>query len=224
MMKNLKHIILFFTLIFSVAFSSKIAVATKVKGQVEIMAVGKKGFSDLRPGTILSDGDKIRTRSSGFTAIIFIDDKSTLKVKDNSEVVINGKRTAASISKKINMDEGTIRATVNKQNTDFVIQTPTSVASVKGTDFWLVSDPETGDQIIGIEGIVGLTNSETGQEIEVTEGMSGLSTPNGNVGLTETDPSSIPEDPSDDIEGPSEVKIYLEGPNGEQKVIIIEYQ
>ena len=42
MMKNLKHIILFFTLIFSVAFSSKIAVATKVKGQVEIMAVGKK--------------------------------------------------------------------------------------------------------------------------------------------------------------------------------------
>ena len=224
MMKNIKHIILFFTLIFSVAFSNKIAVATKVKGQVEIMAVGKKGFSDLRPGTILSDGDKIRTGSSGFTAIIFIDDKSTLKVKDNSEVVINGKRTAASISKKINMDEGTIRATVNKQNTDFVIQTPTSVASVKGTDFWLVSDPETGDQIIGIEGIVGLTNSETGQEIEVTEGMSGLSTPNGNVGLTETDQSSIPEDPSDDIEGPSEVKIYSEGPNGEQKVIIIEYQ
>ena len=224
MMKNIKHIILFFTLIFSVAFSNKIAVATKVKGQVEIMAVGKKGFSDLRPGTILSDGDKIRTGSSGFTAIIFIDDKSTLKVKDNSEVVINGKRTAASISKKINMDEGTIRATVNKQNTDFVVQTPTSVASVKGTDFWLVSDPETGDQIIGIEGIVGLTNSETGQEIEVTEGMSGLSTPNGNVGLTETDPYSIPDDPSDEIEGPSQVKIYLEGPNCEQKVMIIEYQ
>ena len=115
-------------------------------------------------------------------------------------------------------------STVKKQNTDFVIQTPTSVASVKGTDFWLVSDPETGDQIIGIEGIVGLVNNETGQEIDVSEGMSGLSTPDGNVGLTETDPSSIPEDPSDDIEGPSQVKIYLEGPNGEQKVMIIEYQ
>ena len=54
--------------------------------------------------------------------------------------------------------------------------------------------------------------------------MSGLSTPDGNVGLTETDPSSIPDDPSDEIEGPSQVKIYLEGPNGEQKVMIIEYQ
>ena len=223
-MKFNRHIILLFTFIFSVALPNKIAVATKVKGPVEIMPIGKKGFSDLEPGTILSDGDKIRTGPSGFTAIIFIDDKSTLKVKDNSEVVITGKRTAASISKKINMDEGTIRATVKKQNTDFVIQTPTSVASVKGTDFWLVSDPETGDQIIGIEGIVGLVNNETGQEIDVSEGMSGLSTLDGNVGLTETDPSSIPDDPSDEIEGPSQVKIYLEGPNGEQKVMIIEYQ
>ena len=223
-MKFNRHIILLFTFIFSVALPNKIAVATKVKGPVEIMPIGKKGFSDLEPGTILSDGDKIRTGPSGFTAIIFIDDKSTLKVKDNSEVVITGKRTAASISKKINLDEGTIRATVKKQNTDFVIQTPTSVASVKGTDFWLVSDPETGDQIIGIEGIVGLVNNETGQEIDVSEGMSGLSTPDGNVGLTETDPSSIPDDPSDEIEGPSQVKIYLEGPNGEQKVMIIEYQ
>ena len=223
-MKFNKHIIFLFTFAFSVALPNKIAVATKVKGPVEIMPIGKKGFSDLEPGTILSDGDKIRTGPSGFTAIIFIDDKSTLKVKDNSEVVITGKRTAASISKKINMDEGTIRATVKKQNTDFVIQTPTSVASVKGTDFWLVSDPETGDQIIGIEGIVGLVNNETGQEIDVSEGMSGLSTPDGNVGLTETDPSSIPDDPSDETEGPSQVKIYLEGPNGEQKVMIIEYQ
>jgi len=42
--------------------------------------------------------------------------------------------------------------------------------------------------------------------------------------LSETDPSSIPEDPSADQEGPSQIKIYLEGPNGEQKVMIIEYQ
>ncbi len=79
------------------------------------------------------------------------------------------------------MDIGTIRATVKKQNTDFVIQTPTSVASVKGTDFWLITDPAEGDLIIGLEGIVGLTNSETGEEIDVTEGLSGISTPDGDL-------------------------------------------
>jgi len=223
-MKNIIYIILISSVILSIGFANKIAVTTKVKGVVEIMPVGKKDFSNLKPGTILSDGDKIRTGSKGFAAIIFIDDKSTLKLKENSEAVITGQRSAASISKKINMDVGTVRATVTKQNTDFVIQTPTSVASVKGTDFWLLTDPENGDQIIGLEGIVGLTNNETGQEVDVSEGMSGISTPDGNIGLEETDQSSIPDDPSDESDGPSQIKIYLEGPNGEQRVMIIEYQ
>ena len=224
MIKNIKYIILFTSIISSFVFANKIAVTTKVKGMVEIMPIGEKDFSNLKPGTILSNGDKIRTGSKGFVAIIFIDDKSTLKLKENTEAVITGQRSAASISKKINMDIGTVRATVTKQNTDFVIQTPTSVASVKGTDFWLVTDPENGDQIIGIEGIVGLTNNETGQEVDVSEGMTGISTPDGNIGLEDTDQSSIPDDPSDESDGPSQIKIYLEGPNGEQRVMIIEYQ
>ena len=223
-MKNYYLLIILFVINHSCLFSNKIAVTTKINGKVEIMPIGKKDFFDLNSGRILSDGDKIRTGSKGFVAIIFIDDKSTLKLKENSEVIINGQRMASSISKKINMDEGTIRATIQKQNSNFVIQTPTSVASVKGTDFWLVSNPENGDQIIGIEGIVGLTNSDTGQEIDVTEGMSGFSTPDGSIDLEETDQSSIPDDPSEDMEGPSQIKIYLEGPNGEQRVMVIEYQ
>ena len=216
-------LIVFSVLIFSIVFGNKIAVATKVKGLVEIMPTGKKDFLDLKSGTILSDGDKIRTGRTGFAAIIFIDDKSTLKIKGNTEAVISGQRTAASISKKINMYIGTVRATIQKQNTDFVIQTPTSVASVKRTDLWLITDPVAGDQVIGIDGVISLVNSETGHEVEVTEGMSGISTPDGNVGLDATNPASIPDDPSDEQDGPSQIKIYLEGPNGKQKLLVIEY-
>ena len=203
--------------------AEKIAVATKVKGVSEIMKVGSKNFSSLKAGMILDDGDKVRTGKSGFVAIIFIDDKSTLK--EHSEAVITGRRTKKNISKKINIDGGTIRASITKQNVDFVIQTPTSVASVKGTDFWMVVDELLGDQIIGIEGQVSLVNTETGQEVNVTSGMTGVSSPDGQVGISETDLTSIPEDPSDDSEeGPSQLKIYLEGPNGEQRAFIIEYQ
>ncbi len=209
----------------STANANKIAVVTKVKGLVELMPTGNKLFSKLKAGTILADGDKIRTGTSGFAAIIFIDDKSTLKLKGNSEAVITGQRTAASISKKINIDSGTIRATIKKQNSSFVIQTPTSVASVKGTDFWLLTDPDKGDQVIGLEGIVSLKNIETGQDVDVVQGMSGISTPDGDIGVEETEASSIPTDPSDSSEeGPSQFKIYLEGPNGTQKVMVIEYQ
>jgi hypothetical protein len=218
-------ILLSFLIFLSAANANKIAVVTKVKGMVEIMPTGKKLFSKLKAGSILADGDKIRTGTSGFAAIIFIDDKSTLKLKGNSEAVITGQRTAASISKKINMDSGTIRATIKKQNSSFVIQTPTSVASVKGTDFWLLTDPDKGDQVIGLEGIVSLKNIDTGQDVDVVQGMSGISTPDGDVGVEETVASSIPTDPSDSSEdGPSQFKIYLEGPNGTQKVMVIEYQ
>ena len=224
-MKKNKILFLSIAFMLSVLFADKIAVATKVKGDVEIMRKSTNDYSTLKPGTILSDGDKLRTGKSGFAAVIFIDDKSTLKLKENSEAVITGQRTAASISKKINMDAGTVRATVTKQNTDFVIQTPTSVASVKGTDFWLITDPIAGDQVIGIEGLVGLTNTETGQEVDVSEGNTGLSTPDGQIGVDETDPNTVPDDPSDDSpDGPSSIRIYLEGPNGEQRVMIIEYQ
>ena len=223
-MKFLQNYIFFTTLLISPLIGNKIAVATKVTGLVEIMPIGEKDFFKLKPGRVLSDGDKIRTGSKGFTAIIFIDDKSTLKVKENSELVVGGQKSDARISKKINIDVGTIRATINKQNADFVIQTPTSVASVKGTDFWLLSDPETGDQVMGLEGVVGLTNTQTGQEVNVTSGMSGLSTPDGDLSLEETVDSTIPDDPSTDSESTSEIKIFMEGPNGQQKVIIIEYQ
>ena len=223
-MKILKLLFISILLLSSNLIASKIAVATKVNGDVEIMPVDTKDFSKLKPGTVLSDGDKIRTGNSGFAAIIFIDDKSILKLKGNSEATIAGQRTSASISKKINMDSGTVRATITKQNVDFVIQTPTSVASVKGTDFWLLSDPISGDEVIGLDGIVNLINNETGEEVDVTEGNSGTSNPDGSVGIEETDPNSIPDDPSDDQEGPSQIRIYLDGPNGEQKVIVIDYQ
>ena len=222
-MRSLYNIV-FFIIFISWIHGNKIAVTTKVKGLVEIMPIGKENFANLKPGTILSDGDKIRTGSSGFTAIIFIDDKSTLKLKENSEAVITGQRSARRIAKKINMDVGTVRATVNKQNSNFVIQTPTSVASVKGTDFWMITDPVDGDVVIGLEGVVTLTNNETGAEVDVSEGTSGSSTPDGNVDVEETEESSIPEDPTDQDEQQTEIKIYFEGPNGEQKVMIIEYE
>ena len=89
----------------------------------------------------------------------------------------------------------------------------------------MVVDELLGDQIIGIEGQVSLVNTETGQEVNVTSGMTGISSPDGQVGISETDLANIPEDPSDDSEeGPSQLKIYLEGPNGEQRAFIIEYQ
>ena len=204
---------------------SKIAVSTKVKGTVEVRPNRNDVYQKLKTGKILENKDQIKTGNNGFTAIIFIDDKSTLKIKENSEVEITGKRTRAKISKEIFMDIGTLRATVGKQRQgEFVIQTPTSVASVKGTDFWLSTDPIEGDLLITLDGVVSFTNSITGESISVTGGNTGLSLPNGDLSIATTDPATIPEDPSEaEEETENELRIYFEGPDGEEKSILIRY-
>ena len=220
--------ILFIILITANQFgiAQRIAIATKAIGTVEINKKAQPGYNSLKAGTILEDGDGIRTGSDGFVLIIFIDDKSQLKVKGDSEVTISGKKIASAISKNVRMDNGTVRAQVNKQRKgEFVIQSTTSVASVKGTDFWFIANSEDGDMVIGLEGIVDLFNAVSGLNVDVTSGNTGTSDGNGNIDVIETDQNTIPEDPTDGDEPVGDqIEIEFEGPNGEIKKLIIDIQ
>ena len=203
-----------------------IAIATKAMGTVEINKNSQPGYISLKAGTILEDGDGIRTGSDGFVLLIFIDDKSQLKVKGDSEVTISGKKIASAISKNVRMDNGTVRAQVNKQRKgEFVIQSTTSVASVKGTDFWFIANSEEGDMVIGLEGIVDLFNAVSGLNVDVTAGNTGTSDSNGNIDVIETNQNTIPEDPTEgDAPVGDQIEIEFEGPNGEIKILIIDIQ
>ncbi len=221
------HKILFGLLILTCLLTGadQVAVATKVSGTVN-HSQGKKSAL-LKPGTVIENGDKIRTGSKSFVALIFIDDKSTLKIKSNTELEIIGEREKRSIAKKINLDRGTLRAIVTKQaKSDFIVQTPTSVASVKGTDFWLICDPLKGDQLIGLEGIVTFTNIISGMTIDVTGGFMGNSLVDGSLDLDVTNPDIVPSDPEEDTSGSdrSELRIQFQGPDNTIKTLIIQYQ
>ena len=225
MNKNLLLIIFLLNLSQS-SFAQRIAIATKALGSVEIEKKEKPGFNNLKAGTILNDGDRIRTGTDGFALVIFIDDKSQLKIKEDSEVTITGKKIASTISKNIRMDNGTVRAQVNKQRKgEFVIQSTTSVASVKGTDFWFIADSEDGDVLIGLEGIVDLFNVVSGLSVDVTAGNTGTSDDSGNLDIDPTNQNTIPDDPSDtEEESGNQIEIEFEGPNGEIKKLLIDIQ
>ena len=227
-MSTTKH--LFGSLLVLLLFSplesaAKIAVTIKVSGSVDIEQSGSSGLSTLKPGTILSDGDRIMTSKNGFAALIYIDDKSLVKIMGNTEVIIKGTQSAGSIAKQVNIDHGTLRAQVNKQRKgEFIVQSSTSVASVKGTDFWFISDSETGDILIGLEGLVNLTNLLSGESTDIGAGTTGTSTPDGSVETSETNPDDIPVD-SDEGGSPSnQIEIEMEGPDGEIKTLLIDIQ
>lgn len=202
----------------------RIAVATKVIGAVEYVR-GKDFAKSVKKGHIIESGDKITTAKGGFVALLFIDDKSALKVKENSEVIISGNKNNQAIAKRIGLKGGTIRAQVGKkQNRDFIVQTTVSVASVKGTDFWVVSDNNNGDSVIGIEGVIQLTNKISGDKIDIPSGITGLATKDGQLQSFNTDPKTIPKDPSGDNIGNQKLKIEFKDANGKKKTLVIEYK
>ena len=217
---------IFFTFfIFSFLIGSdRIAVATKVIGSVEF--VRGKGFAkSLKKGHIIESGDILKTKKGGFVAILFIDDKSALKIKENTELEIVGNNKNQTIAKRISLMNGTVRAQVEDQrNKDFVVQTSVSVASVKGTDFWMISDKSKGDSIIGIKGVIQLANKISGEIIDITSGITGLSSNNGQLESYNTDPKTIPSDPSGDDNDSQKIKIEFMDASGKKKTLVIEYQ
>jgi len=208
----------------SLTAAERVAVVTKVRGSVEVKTSGQTGFASLKKGYVLFDGDFVRTGSNGALIIVYLDDKSLLKVRSNSDMEIRGTRSGVGLSKKVNMITGTLKADVSKQRKgDFVITTPTSVASVKGTEFWMISDPLLGDKVIGIEGLVELQNLISGEVANIGADQTGSSTPNGTLTVNTTKPDDIPEDIEEEEEI-HELRIQLQDADGQEKELIIKFQ
>ena len=205
-------------------FSQSVAVVTKVKGNVEVRH-GDSGtsYNVAKAGELLKDEDFVRTGANAFAVLIYLDDKSMVKLKGNTNLSIRGKRTGKGLEKNLELTGGTVKAVVSKQRRgEFKITSPTSVASVKGTSFWVVTNSQTGDVVYNEEGVVQVTNLATGAIVDLLENQTGFSTPDGGLTVSTTIASDIPEDEDED-DVPKELRIIMTGPDGQEKVLIIKY-
>ncbi|MEE9167731.1 MAG: FecR domain-containing protein [Candidatus Neomarinimicrobiota bacterium] len=148
----------------------RIALTMKTSGQVSHKGEQVPDFQTLRRGSSLFDGDFVVTGDDGLAIALFLDDKSQLKIRQNTETRIAGSRTEGVISKRVELSYGTLKATVKEQTQQFTITTPTSVASIKGTELWVLTDPDSGDIIISLEGAIELTNLISGSVHSVVPG------------------------------------------------------
>ena len=223
-MKNLIVIILSAVTIISA--SSKVAIAIKTKGDVSIIHKGLNTAQALKPGSPLSDQDKIRTGKNGFVAIMYLDDKTVLKMLGNSDMTILGQRSGVKINKSIDIKYGRIAAAVTPQKgKEFMIATPTSVASVKGTELAIDSDPSTGDSFTLIEGLIEVTNNLTGETTEVQQGETAVSTPEGSLEVNNTTQGDLEGFEDADMQvSTQELRFEVEDENGNTKEIIIKFQ
>ena len=221
----IRYLINFF-LISSILFpSSKVAIAIKTKGDVSVTYQGLNSAQVLKPGSPLSHQDKIKTGKNGFIALMFLDDKTVVKMLGNSDLTIMGDRSGNKINKSLDIKYGRIAANVKPQKgKEFRISTPTSVASVKGTEFAIQSDPSSGDSFTLIEGLIEVTNSITGESTQVQEGETAISTPDGSLDVAETTSDDLDGFEEASLEPPTqELRFEVEDENGNIKEILIKF-
>ena len=217
-----KSILTVSTLLCFTYAGEKIAIVTKIIGKAEYIR-GQNSSKSLNRGLIIESGDVISTFKGGFVALIFIDDKSALKIKEKTKITVNGKKGSRKTSKKINLTNGTVRAQVEK-NKDFIIQTSVSVASVKGTDFWVISDKKIGDSVIGLQGTVSLSNRISGEKIDISAGITGISSTNGSLQSFKSDPKNTPIDLDQSDKEDKKLEIIFKDSAGKKKKLIIDYK
>ncbi|MBL7995071.1 FecR domain-containing protein [bacterium] len=194
------------------------AVAFVVKALGKAQAKQGKSWSDLNKGSRLFSGDEVKTSGDGYAAVMFLDDKSIVKVKPNSILKIQGTYEGKSISKQLVMDVGELFVKVSKQKGSFQVATPTSVASVKGTEFWVMEGTQ-GTTIIGLEGLIEITNKITNQTSNVSAGQTGRSTKAGEIRVEDTQESDIPD--AGDLK--EEIIIRFKDADGKEKEVKIQY-
>jgi len=145
-------------------YPEEIAVVLKVKGSALLKK--EKEVRTLEKGDILQIGDKIEVKKKGMVVMKFLDKKSIVRIKENTvmEIKRGGK------DKKVAIFIGEIISTIKGEN--FTVETPTSVAAVKGTKFSTAFISDTTKVIVD-EGSVKLSNDKG--SITVEKGEIGIS-------------------------------------------------
>lgn len=171
------------------AFAEGIANITKAQGNVEIFKPGMERGIPAREEQPVAEGDILITETNSRAEITFAD-QSVIRIAPQSKIEItkylleNGQRKSG----VFNLFSGKIRAIVSKSvkvvgasfsdNQNFQVRTPTAVAGVKGTDFFMFHINGVSGIVVN-EGLVEAYNiSMPGKTVSISAGSGTFIKPN----------------------------------------------
>lgn len=166
-----------------------VGILTAAKGKVTITRSAKN--ISYKVGDSLSNKDEIRTKAESFAAYKYVDGSSTIKVFSNSYVVIGASQNGNTLDKTVKVNSGNVYTQVTPNSKGSVkVSTPTTVASVKGTEFLTRVNDRGEVSYIVTKGTVNVLVVDTGESGDVSEGQ----TANIDVELSMTVRDSSEED------------------------------
>jgi len=194
-------------LLTSSGFGDVVARLIKVEGDVNYKRFGSQTFDEKATlGSAIFNGDEIQVGEVGFAAVMYVDDKTILKIRENSKSGFMDTQNTRTVDIKY----GTILNNVKTEGRTkgFRVQTPISVASVKGTQFAAIVSQNGIDSFIGKEGLFEVLNMVSGETVSVGPGQKAVSNAMGSLVQAPASPEEYPEDP--EIEEPQQPEEEIE--------------
>jgi len=218
-MKNIILVLLILTFSFSLIAQESVGIVLKVKG--DVILTHEEENIKTKDGTKLENKDILESKDESFAVVKFIDGSSIIKLFPNSILTVSAEKTNGKLNKKSTMQLGELWAKVTKNTGEFVIDTPTTVVSVKGTKFVLSVDENGFTDLFTLEGIVNVKNKKDENEIDVKVGQKAHS-----KGEDEIIVVSFKEDEikNYDVKLTENLNINLKNDDGEKKTITIEIE
>jgi hypothetical protein len=151
----------------SFGFAQNVAVVKVLKGEANVLTVGKT--IKLNINDWVKSGDVVKTAEKSFVKLIFID-KSQMNIGPNSEMKIA--KYQGDEAGVIDLVKGKIRSQVTKdylQNgkSKLLIKTPNAVMGIRGTDFLISTNGKTTSAVL-FEGTVVFNKLETAGNLSNT--------------------------------------------------------
>jgi len=166
-----------------------VAMLSASKGDVKLERDSKN--INFKKGELLENKDIIRTGPESFAAYKYVDASSLIKLFSNSVVTIHAEQAEGKLSKRVKVSQGSVLSTVKSGSGAFTVQTPTTVASVKGTEFMTRVDDVGNSIFIVTEGEVELRVLATDERLMVSQGNTAIIDPDNNSNLRESTEDDI---------------------------------
>ncbi len=196
-----------------------IAMFLIIKNRVEKGKTEEK-WVKAKQGDVLYGDDYVRTFDKSFTLVSFTD-LSTLRIGPNAEVQLQGERVPG----KATVQKGEVGFKMEKRETgQFEFITPTSVASIRGTDGVLIAQVNGTDFLTILQGLVQMINLISHDTVNVGAGQTGTSSNNGTITVRKSTKADL--DRLSQLDGQlgqlHKLKMWFRDSNGKEHEIIIE--
>jgi len=203
-----------------------VALLSASKGKVDLSRDAKS--IKFKAGDMLRNNDELRTGGESFAAYKYVDGSSTIKVFSNSVVRITANKSGKNLSKKVVIDKGSIFTDVKPKTGPFMVQTPTTVASVKGTGFLTKLTEDGMSKFVVTDGEVELRILDSDDVKSVPAGNTAIVDKEGNYEIrvsSAEDTSSIEKEEieSSKTSEPKLIRIPVLDASGRTKYIEIRY-